>query len=200
MEIEKEKLELRTAIEEWRVLQEEFMPDVIQTAVSQTGPCPEMDILFLPSQLSAEFENCAWFKTLAQIERELRQGQAADALDGLREALQLEELLVVGKARAATGNKSKTRAQGYVDRSSVHAHHFKDVYNSCRDAMIRLGMRDDDPSFPKLTAADIFIKAMTGWKATGEGKVTDSWIWSHGTLDRNSAEWKKDSKLSMSMH
>ena len=195
MENEKEKIELRNAIESWRVLQEEFMPDVIKLASSQMGPYPEMDTLFLPLQLPAEFEKYTWYKQLAHIERGLCQGQAADALEGLRESLQLQELLLVGKSKGAAGNKSNTRAQGYVNRSSAHVHHFKDAYNSCRAAMIRLGMKDDDSLFPKLTATDTRIKTLTGWKATGEGKTTDSWIWTHSSLDKNSAEWKKDSEF-----
>ena len=197
VEIEKEKIELRETINSWRVLQDTFMPDIISIATSQTGPFPEMDALYLPSQVPIEYQSCPWYPSLAKIELELSKGQAADALDNLRDALQLEELLLVGKAKAASGNMSVTRAQGYVNRASAHVQHFKGAYDACRLSMIKLGLKDDDAVFPKLTAGDIRVKAVTGWKATGEGKVTDSWIWTHGIQGRDTPEWKDDSKFSV---
>jgi len=156
-----------------------------------------MDLIYLPlaSQVPTTLSACPWYKELATIERELRQGQAADILSNLRDALQLKELLLVGKAKGASGNKSQTRAQGYINKSTAHVNHFAKAYNSCRQAMVQLGMKDDDPSFPRLKATDIYIKAVTGWKATGEGKVTNSWIWTHGLIDKDAAEWKDDSEL-----
>ena len=130
VEIEKDKIELRESINSWRVLQDSFMPGIINIAASQTGPFPEMDVLYLPSQVPDEYQMCPWYSSLAKMELELRKGQAADTLDNLRDALQLEELLLVGKAKGASGNKSVTRAQGYVNRASAHVHHFKGTYDA----------------------------------------------------------------------
>jgi len=170
------------------------MPEAVQEATNQAGPCPEMDLLYLPSQVPGSLTICPWYEQLATIERELRQGQAADILDNLRDAMQLQELLLVGKAKAAAGNKSITRAQGYINRAATHVSHFADAYRSCRQAMVRLGMKEDDSAFPVLNASDLRLKAVTGWKATGEGKITNSWIWTHGNIKKDTAEWKDDSK------
>ena len=60
--------------------------------------------------------------------------------------------------------------------------------------MVRLGMKEDDSAFPVLNASDLRLKAVTGWKATGEGKITNSWIWTHGNIKKDTAEWKDNSK------
>jgi len=192
VEIERDRLELRDTIERWWEEQSIFMPDVISKVASQVGPEPEFDILYLPSQLPDQYKLCTWFPLLAAIEKELRQGDAADTLDKLREALQLEELLLVGKTKLAVGNKSVTRSLNYVHKASGRASLYRDQYNRCREAMIILGMKPDDPGFPEVKDSDIRLKVLTGWKATGDGKRTDSWIWTHGAIG-NLEDWQDDS-------
>ena len=194
VELEREKAELREAIELWRAEQHKFMPDVIDVASSQSGPSPEMDALFLPSQVPNQYQTCTWFSSLAAIERELRQGGAADTLDKLRQALQLQELLLVGKSKSVTGNKSMTQSLNYVNTASNRATHYRNLYNKNREAMIKLGMKSDDPEFPEVKKSDVRLKVLTGWKATGDGKRTDSWIWTHGAIG-DIEEWQDDSKL-----
>ena len=179
------------------------MPEVISLLVNRKAPSHcEHDILVLPSHLPPSFlENTvpSWYQELKDIELELRKGQANDALQNIRNALVVKDALYVGRRKHSNSNKSNTRAQAWINgwemRSKLHAA----LYRNARSSMLSLGFSQTDPTYQILSDSDIRMKSVSGPKNKGDGRITDSWIWSAGkhiarAPETNEDDWDEDSE------
>lgn len=193
-EIETERLKLRAEIGVWRDDQALYMPDVLQHASEAQNP--EEERLFLPSGVRRGLRKAAWFDALSTFERELRKGQADDALSNLRLALKYKDSLLKGRRRVAYGNKNSTRAAVLLRRVEDLVQHRANTYRRARDAMIALGLSTNDTSFPVLDPTDVVLKVVYGGKELGSGVYTGSWIWTDGPRgilsDAEEDEWEEE--------
>ena len=142
----------------------------------------EQVTLYLPSLLPIKFQSLTWFNDLKKIELDLRKGEAADAIDELRMSLQRKEILQAGRAEMATGNDSITCAQASIDRAHRHVLFQKDQYMNARSSMLHLGETFSviNKAFPTIQPIDLVTKSLTGFKKLGDGRNSNSWIWTHG--------------------
>lgn len=193
-DINTERLKLRTEINMWRDDQAQYMPDVLAHASESIRP--EVEHLFLPSALPSALRKKAWFARMARFEMELRKGQADDALANLRLALKYRDSLNRGRRKVAYGNKNGTRAAVLLRRVADLVQSRADTYRRARVAMIKLGMAEEDSSYPVLLPEDVVLKMVYNDKKLGEGKYTGSWIWNNGPRgilsDAEEDEWEEE--------
>ena len=173
------------------------MPGASKFALEH-NPVEEED-LFLPSNLPKSLHNEPWFTRMAQIEKDLRMGQAEDSLSSLRLALKYRDSLRNGRKKLAPGNKNSTRAATVLQRATYFVESKAEAYRRAREAMLELGMPEDDKRYPPLLAAQVFVKRTSGPKELGEGSFTGSWIWEKGPRgilsDDEEDEWEEEGEV-----
>ena len=104
---------------------------------------PESWPLLLPSTLGWKLCQQLGLQSLISMELRLREGQANDALHGLKIALCEKAVLYRAEVRHANSQVKKTRAWANVNavEGIVRAH--SKIYRRSRQAMIRLGAQED---------------------------------------------------------
>lgn len=126
----------------------------------------------------------------------LRQGQANDALEWVRLTIKQIGMSLAYKKKQVRGQRDNTRAQAQLkaDRAKRDKH-VRD-YRMARDAMLRLGMPEDDATYRPLDDTDLWMKDLTHGHALGDGTRKESWIWRSvrgSTLsERVRSEWETD--------
>ncbi|KLO04261.1 hypothetical protein SCHPADRAFT_840849 [Schizopora paradoxa] len=197
-EIAVERQKIRAEIDTWRKDQSVYMPDSLDLATE--ARYPEDERLFLPSHIPSSHRNTDWFDDLARFERELRRGQAEDALSNLRLALKYKDSLLNKRRQVAYGNRNRTRASLLLGRVGDLVRHRAAIYRRAREALISLGMEENDTQFPVLDQKDVRLKIVYGEKELGSGKYTGSWIWGEGprgTLsDYEEDVWEEEGTIS----
>ncbi|KAJ7144867.1 hypothetical protein C8R43DRAFT_891090, partial [Mycena crocata] len=95
--------------------------------------------LFMPSSIAGEEKRVkACLAGLLAIEDELREGEALDALEELRQGLRARTMTNRFRVRNATGQRALTRGQGVLRAISVRIHKAKLRYRYARNALMRL--------------------------------------------------------------
>ena len=118
----------------------EAEPEGIETERNEQEP--EALLLLLPSTIGIEQCKTWRLDDLAALELRLRQGQANDALHGLRMALSEKAVLFRAQVRHAKSQVKKTRAWANINAADKTVQqHFKS-YSRSRQAMVRLGASD----------------------------------------------------------
>lgn len=157
---------------------------------------PEDARLKLPSNIIPGMDNPSpEIRKLAKQELKLREGQANDALRGLRVQLGYKALLFLKEIRKASGYDKRTRAWDDVNKSQNKVDEWVAIYKLARTSMIRLGasqalkekyeeIKKDDLEIPK----DIVDPNRTHqrsdkmswiWRTTGQtlsGKEAQDWM------------------------
>ena len=196
-EIIAERQKLRAEMDTWRKDQQTYMPESLHLAMEARNA--EDERLFLPSHIPSDQRNTDWFETMANFERELRGGQAEDALSNLRLALKYKDTLKLGRKSVAYGNRNKTRSQVLIGRVGDLVRQRAGMYRRARAALISLGMDETDTRFPILEPKDVTLKVVYGAKDLGSGKYTGSWIWGEGPrgilLDAEEDEWEEEGAM-----
>ena len=193
-EIDASRMKLRAAVDTWRKDQALYMPDIIKhTSEAQNV---EDEILLLPSELKPSQREFHWFDTLAQFEREIRKGQATDALSNLRLSLRYKDSLRKERKQIAYGNRNRTRASVLLERVAVLIDKRADTYRRARDALLALGMSVDDTEFPHLAPEHVTLTLTYSPKELGSGTYTGSWIWEEGPRgvlsDEEEDKWEEE--------
>jgi len=209
-DIQKDRLRLFEDIEEWRLEQNNIMPGLSIMTPSNSDkdpashgvPCAEGIDLLLPSAISKYGERVtqhSWFKGLSNIERQLRRGEANDAMQALVAALQYEDAIQAKKRKHAKGQKAITRAQGLVNTASEWSVNEAVLYEQARRALWELGDEKDKGRYRALKPSDTKIKGIYGRKQLGDGWKTDSWIMEFGkrniddsNQDSDTKEWEEE--------
>ena len=165
-------------------------------------PCSERDDLLLPSALACSSERYVqegWFKTLSNVERQLRRGEANDAIQALIIALQYEDAIQAKKRKHAKGQKALTRAQGLVNTANEWTVSEAVLYEQARRALWKLGDEADIERYRALKPSDTNIKGIFGRKQLGDGWKTDSWIMEFGkrhvSNSNDTKEWEEEGKF-----
>lgn len=118
----------------------DFMPSDAIQELQRTEGGPENTSLGLPSDFPQQLHRRLGLEELAIIERQLRIGQAHDALKKLRTSLGLKSFLVrrnYGKANDH-GHSVYTRSQGDIEKATRQVQRWKEVYQRSYRALERL--------------------------------------------------------------
>ncbi|KAI6002551.1 hypothetical protein EDC04DRAFT_2611815 [Pisolithus marmoratus] len=108
-----------------------------------TFEVPTSSCLPLPSWFGIDHCKANKVRGLAEMELELRIGQANDALHGLRLALADKAVIFRGIVRPATNYSMRTRAWQMIHSIDSSMKQYAVIYNQCRMAMIALGAGSD---------------------------------------------------------
>ena len=156
---------------------------------------PEVVVLPLPSNIISDKLRPS-LESLRSVERELRKGQANDALEGLRVGLAKKSLLLLTDVNKSTSTKQSTRAWQSVRNAQSqilsHAH----CYQRAWQALKRLGTPEDLNFYQKLDQKDLVtVKDITAAKRFGQGSDSLAWFWRIGpSQDTLTGEWMEECK------
>lgn len=156
---------------------------------------PEVVVLPLPSNIISE-KLRPLLEPLISVERELRKGQANDALEGLRVGLANKSLLLLTNVNKSTSTKQSTRAWASVRNAQSQILCHARCYQRAREALKCIGTPEDLVVYQKLDDKDLVtVKDITMAKRFGQGSDTLAWFWrigpSHDTL---TGKWMEECK------
>ncbi|KAF8958754.1 hypothetical protein BDZ97DRAFT_1668023 [Flammula alnicola] len=196
---------LKRKIEAWIEVQHMYIPSLrmvrarAHDAMDEQLEIPAHEVLLrLPSSLTS---TTPCDMRLLSIEWKLRQAQASDALDDLREGLRLRSYVLIDKARFQHGQVANTRANTIVVRCQAKVNAAANRYCAARSALAglapRLGVEGWENLVPELKKGDIRAAAAedddsekarkkqrrkpggTEKEVASEGHRMLSWIWRH---------------------
>ena len=159
---------------------------------------PEAVILPLPSNIdSVKLE--ASLESLRLIERELRKGQANDALEGVRIGLASKSLLLVTDVKNSISTKQSTRAWTGVRNAQTQILHHAHAYQRAWRALGCVGTAEDLVVYQKLEDKDlVVVKDITEAKRFGQGSDSLAWFWRIGPSEESiTGEWMEECELKL---
>jgi hypothetical protein len=154
---------------------------------------PEAVILPLPSNIISVKVKSS-LESLILVERELRKGQANDALEGLRIGLANKSLLLVTDVNRSTSTKQSTRAWASVRNAQSqilsHAHSYQRAWQALKS----IGTTEDLVFYQKLNQMDlVVVKDISNAKRFGQGSDSLAWFWRIGPgKDSLTGEWMEE--------
>lgn len=154
---------------------------------------PESIVLPLPSNIISEKLRLS-LKSLILIERELRKGQANDALEGVRIGLANKSLLLLTDVNNSTSTKQNTRAWASVRNAQTQILQHAHAYQRAWQAIKSIGTPEELRLYQKLEQKDlIVVKDITMAKRYGQGSDRLAWFWRIGpSKDAMTAEWMEE--------
>ena len=183
--MQERKNALRRKIRAWTVIQHLYIPGVAvlrargdREASEETVEIAPYDIpLYLPSSLPATVA-CA--NKLRMYEFKLREAQAHEALEDLRQHLRLRTHMYKYKDKNVFGQRANTRSQKTIGRVQTKIDASVAKYHTARRALTKLsrhvGTNEWATRLLPLVQED--IRPLTeGEEGQSEGRRTLSWIW-----------------------
>jgi len=154
---------------------------------------PESVILPLPSNITSVKLRPA-LESLISVERELRKGQANDALEGLRIGLANKSLLLLTDVNRSTSTKQSTRAWASVRNAQSQILFHARSYQRAWRALKSIGTPEDLLVYQKLEEKDlVVVKDITMAKRFGQGSDRLAWFWRIGpSKDSLTGEWMEE--------
>jgi hypothetical protein len=138
VELVESRRKMSKALDAWYSSLADFMPaDALQEVLGEDSQ-PEKELLRLPSDFPQESHPRLGLTELADIERQLRVGQAHDALRKLRTMLGLKSFLVKRKYKTGGGQRALTRSEADIGKAGRQVTKWKEVYQRCWRALERL--------------------------------------------------------------
>jgi hypothetical protein len=150
------------------------------TSREEFSDVPDISIdkiqVLLPSNIGTQIP---WNKQLGEYEWLLREAQAQDSLDKIRQNLRLRDFLLKKKKDWSRGVRENTRSQTAITQATNKVTAFTTKYRAARTALGNLAPllnKGDKWSSEFLLLQDADIKGLPaeGW---GEGTRKLSWIW-----------------------
>jgi len=154
---------------------------------------PEAITLPLPSNITSKKIKSS-IQSLVSIERQLRKGQANDALEGVRIGLANKSLLLQTDVNQSRSTKQSTRAWDSVRNAQsqilVHARSYQRAWQ----ALNSIGTSEDLTIYQKLEQTDlVVVKDIALAKRFGQGSHTLAWFWRIGpNKDSLTGEWMEE--------
>ena len=154
---------------------------------------PENVILPLPSNIIS-FKLGPSLESLRSMERELRKGQANDALEGLRVGLANKSLLLQTDVNNSTSTKQSTRAWASVRNAQGQILHHARGYQRAWRALQSVGTPEDLEVYQELEEKDlVVVKDITKAKRFGQGSHSLAWFWRIGpSKDSLTGKWMEE--------
>ena len=188
----------------WTAIQHLYMPEVAairarndRDASDGTAEIASYDApLYLPSSLPT---TTPCNPKLQQYEFKLREGQAYEALDELRQHLRLQTHMWKYKDRHIIGQRANTRQQNLIKRVDKKVKASVSKYRRAREALSKLGVRVGELSWRGhlLRLQDDDVRRLNeGQLGASEGKKKMSWIWRvQGVSDHSDDEAMQEGML-----
>ncbi|KAJ6479819.1 hypothetical protein C8R45DRAFT_1054444 [Mycena sanguinolenta] len=173
-------------IRAFRKLQRAYMPNIRKylTATQHTQWDSESDRnaegirLFLPSDISSRVNReKACVVGLAEVEADLRVGEACEALNALRQGLRTCTMTNRFRLRNCTGQRMLKRGQGVLRQVNLKVHKAKLRHRYARNPLLRLRGNGAWEKELRVLEDDDGGIAAYGVVALGEGRRTLLWIW-----------------------
>ncbi|KAJ3562098.1 hypothetical protein NP233_g9786 [Leucocoprinus birnbaumii] len=158
--LEDARFQLRKVIDIWRILQQK-------------------EQLYLPSSFDKERRQALDIGKIAEIEYQIRLGQAYDAIDSLRTAVYLYNSAKIQKRKHVRGNCYNTRANTILNQLSDDKYGCAQVYRLAYQALISLGLAEDSLLQP-LHRDQLWGHDMTRMQGPGESSIPEPWWWMVG--------------------
>ncbi|KAI0711729.1 hypothetical protein C8Q76DRAFT_623155 [Earliella scabrosa] len=134
-----------------------------------------MDVdIYLPSLYHSLIRHHPALAPAVAIERELRQGEAHDALNELRLQIMARHSLRDLDDQGA-GQAHGKRVREMEERHLKAANQYRDEYARIRTLLLALGVSHDDATFRELKEED--CSAITEKRKIGDSRKTRSWLW-----------------------
>ncbi|KAI6026681.1 hypothetical protein BKA83DRAFT_4124303 [Pisolithus microcarpus] len=153
---------------------------------------PTSSCLTLPSMFGIDHCKANKFHRLAQMELELRIGQANDALHGLRLALADKAVIFRGAVRPATNYSMRTRAWQMIHSIDSSIKQCATIYRRCRVAIFALGAGSDIlERYQELEKSHLSATAAAFTQGAHEHRSSQlPWFWTIDIpKDTNSKSW-----------
>src|ERR1700727_2605395 len=143
---------------------------------------PEREQITLPSALAPGEIDRLSLRPLSKIEAELRKGQVADALEGLRLALGEKSLCFRTVVHSANSQRTTNRGGDNVHRLDAEARRCRSKYRKARNALHHLSI---DPEYlatlRDITDDDLTVAGdLTDERRFGQRSDTLPWFWRIG--------------------
>ena len=147
---------------------------------------PENVTLYLPSSFKPYKRKDLGWQEMGNMELQLREGQANDALERLRECLAEKSLRFRKEVRSAKSQKKMTRAWDSVHRMEDQIKQAVVTYRAARDAIGELGEAADLERFQEITKSDLKMSGdIVEENRVGQRSSVLPWFW---RLDRKAKE------------
>ena len=147
---------------------------------------PENMQLYLPSTFTASQRKSLDWQNLGSMELQLRQGQANDLLERLRECLAEKSLKFRTEVRPANSQKKVTRAWGLVHRMDNQIKETVVMYRTAREAIRELGRAADLERYQEIKKSDLKMSGdIVEENRVGQRNSVLPWFW---RLDRMTKE------------
>jgi len=147
---------------------------------------PENLMLYLPSNFRSYQRKELGWQELGNMELQLREGQANDSLERLRECLAEKSLRFRTQLRSAKGQKKTTRAWDSIHRMEDQIKQVVVVYRAARDAIRELGEAADLERFQEIKKSDLKMSGdIVEEQRVGQRSSVLPWFW---RLDRRVKE------------
>ena len=161
---------------------------------------PENVSLYLPSKFKLQQRKDLGWQELGNIELQLREGQANDSLEKLRECLAEKSLRFRKELRSAKGQKKMTRAWDSIHRMEDQIKQTVATYRAARDAIGELGEAADLERFQEITKSDLKMSGdIVEENRVGQRSSVLPWFW---RLDRKAkgycGDYEKECKCNNS--
>ncbi|KAF7369577.1 CxC2 domain-containing protein [Mycena venus] len=186
-EIVKRREKLNARLVPWRRERREIMPkigDRVGWQSATSPPCPvENEKLFIPSDLTAAERRELGLTSLGVEEARWREGQAFDALRGVRTVVKAIRVLRDHKEKNERQQKQNSRAGDHIS-DAVRRRDFRmATYDAARQAMISLELLSEGPdsAFPPLSFDDTFMKSVVKKRQLGDSRFTDGRLFTVGS-------------------
>ena len=156
----------------------------VEEVVEEEEPevTPERVVLYLPSNFTLQQRKEYGLQGLGNMEYELREGQANDSLERLRECLAEKSLRFRTELRPAKGQKKTTRAWDSVHRVDGQIREAVVTYRTARRAIGEVGGTADLERFQEIKKSDLKMSGdIVEENRVGQRSSVLSWFW---RLDR----------------
>jgi len=172
--------------------------DIEETTVEEEEPevTPEKVVLYLPSNFTSQQRKEYGLEGLGAMEYEIREGQANDALERLRECLAEKSLRFRTEVRPAKSQKKMTRAWDSIHRVEEQIKQAVISYRAARQAIGELGGTAGLEKFQEIKKSDLKMSGdMVEENRVGQRNSVLPWFW---RLDRrvtkNYGDYEKECK------
>lgn len=177
-----ERVKLRRELSRWRTSQFQRFPQLRNELLEMDTPTPETEKLLLPSSFNGPNRHRLGLNSLAQVEYALREGQAHDALQGLRLSIQAYNYNVRFKIDNVRGQSANMRANEFLSSLAAEKVSGADKYRRVRSALLMLGLPEDDGTLQPLFNNQLWSKNESLGPRVGETKAKkeEPWFWRVG--------------------
>lgn len=177
-ELKLRKARLRPLVQTWY---REYLLTLPTLHCTTQQPNPDSEVewlpLFLPSEFSTTERVNYGLEDVSKVELILRRGEACDAIQSLKTAIRSISALEYDADKYTRNRNTNTRSGEKMRAARESKRFWMKEYQAIREAMLRLGMLDSDPNFPRLTEEDTYRPSTLSYHEFGSGGSLVGWIW-----------------------